>query len=137
MTCISLTNPRVRESGARALQAMNCPIHNIEMAVTKTRYGPRHDCHADGCTVVWWSDSPTSTPADAETRAARKAAHAAFDPLWQHQGGRFHRRRTGAYRWLAKVLGVPGHEAHIGMSNKEQCEKLLAAIRELELQETR
>ena len=68
------------------------------------------------------SGEPLGFPADAETRAARSKAHAAFDPLWK---GGFFDTRGAAYRWLAKEMGVEG-EVHIGQSTVEQAERITA-----------
>lgn len=62
-------------------------------------------------------DAPLGTLANAELRARRSAAHAAFDPLWR-QGKR---TRKGAYAWLAHRLGIPVKDCHIGMFDLETC----------------
>lgn len=77
-------------------------------------------CHATG--------EPLGFPANAETRAARSAAHAAFDPLWKAQEGfgkPAFESRSAAYKWLAQAMGVPeGEEVHIGQSTAEQAKKI-------------
>lgn len=102
-----------------------CPVHGRLLRATSTQYGLRYECPTDGCTVVCWGGS-TSTPADYETRQARRRCHAAFDELWK-PGGRF-RSRTAAYRWLARAMNLPVSQAHIGMFNKDQCEHLLRLL---------
>lgn len=94
-------------------------------------------CHPDG--------APLGRLANKELRRAKMAAHAAFDPLWQHfrsaypQGrGRAPfkvlRRiaRNRAYSWLSEQLGIPGDQCHIGMFDLEQCQRVIAVIRELQ-----
>ncbi len=66
------------------------------------------------------SGHPLGFPADAETRAARSKAHAAFDPLWKD--GLFE-TRGAAYRWLASAMCVIG-EIHIGASTVEQADAI-------------
>lgn len=106
---------------------MKCPTHDVALTATDTRYGVRHGCPVNGCTVVCW-DGSTSTPADQETRDLRHACHDAFDPLWKRRE-RF-KHRAQAYVWLQSVMGLPASEAHVGMFDAEQCRKLLAAIKD-------
>lgn len=62
------------------------------------------------------------TPAGPETRRARSAAHAAFDPLWK--SGRM--KRSAAYRALAERLNIPAAHCHISWMDAATC----AAARE-------
>lgn len=61
---------------------------------------------------------PKGQPAGAETRRARRAAHAAFDPMWKEavelDGMSPGRARGKAYKWLADQLGITGKACHIG-----------------------
>lgn len=104
---------------------MVCPKHRTVMVPASTRYGLRFSCPSPGCDVVGW-DSPTSTPADAETRAARNKAHDAFDPLWRGRGARV---RSKLYRKLSEFLCIPLKQTHIGMFDKEICEKVIEFAR--------
>lgn len=99
----------------------SCPKHNIRLEAKTTRFGTRLSCPAEGCTVVCW-DGGTSTPADYETRQARRSAHARFDPLWQEQG----MTKGQAYKQLAEYMGLEQKETHIGHFSEEQCEQVLA-----------
>lgn len=74
-------------------------------------------------------DGETSTPADEETRGLRRQCHEEFDRLWKDRPRRF--TRTEAYQWLARVMNVDEKEAHIGMFDKDQCERLLRKVRRL------
>ena len=65
------------------------------------------------------TDEPLGRLADASLRKWKKAAHAAFDPLWK--AGRFKGKRNAAYLWLAQQLGLPVSETHIGMFDVEEC----------------
>lgn len=65
---------------------------------------------------------PLGRLANAELRAAKQAAHAAFDPLWK--SGLMRRRK--AYGWLAKQLDIPVQECHIGMFDVPQCNRVVA-----------
>lgn len=67
--------------------------------------------------------------ANAELRAAKQAAHAAFDPLWQAKMRRDkcskgQARRSG-YRWLADQLSIPFKRCHIGYMNLDECRKVV------------
>lgn len=67
------------------------------------------------------TDIPLGLMADRITRDARYRAHKAFDPLWKNG----HMVKANAYAWMAKVLGIPFEQAHIGMLNETQCEQLI------------
>lgn len=68
-------------------------------------------CHDDG--------RPLGTPADRETRRARKRAHDAFDALWREG----HLTRGEAYAWLANKFGLT--EVHIGEMTRGECERVV------------
>ncbi len=104
-----------------------CPIHKCEFDRKKTKYGLRYNCPREDCTVVWW-DGPTSTPADAETREARQAAHRAFDGLWKGKNPVMSRKK--AFELLRDVLDRPPTTAHIGMCDKDECERVEQAAKE-------
>ncbi len=59
--------------------------------------------------------------ANAELRAAKQAAHAAFDPLWKK--GQQH--RSTAYAWLAERLGKQDGTCHIGMMDVADCKRVV------------
>jgi ssDNA-binding Zn-finger/Zn-ribbon topoisomerase 1 len=77
-----------------------------------------HGAHPDG--------RPLGTPADEETKCARRAAHAALDQLWQH--GPFTRR--GAYAVVQRLMGMTKDQAHIGKFDRETCERLITRLHE-------
>jgi hypothetical protein len=96
------------------------------MTLRQTRSGCLYRCHVCGCSHAAHPDgSPCGVPGNDATRAARRLAHAAFDPIWQsapdyykgplgrtpQQIRRMARRR--AYRWLAFRMGSDG-PVHIG-----------------------
>lgn len=68
--------------------------------------------------------TPSSTPADPETKLARMRAHEAFDKLWKT--GRM--TRPAAYVYLQKLMGLGRDEAHIGFFDKDQCESLIELL---------
>ena len=76
-------------------------------------------CHPD-------TDKPLGRLANAELRREKNLAHAVFDPLWRGKG---RGARTGAYKWLAKQLGIPREECHIGMFDVEQCRRVVEVCR--------
>lgn len=69
---------------------------------------------------------PLGRLANAELRAAKTRAHAAFDPLWRERNMKRHK----AYGWLAEKLGISKADCHIGMMDVETCERVVAACRE-------
>lgn len=70
---------------------------------------------------------PLGRLANAELRSWKKAAHAAFDPLWKY--GRFKRHRDAAYRWLAEQMNLPLKQTHIGLFDIDQCRKVIEIVR--------
>ena len=66
--------------------------------------------------------------ANSELRNWKKAAHAAFDPLWKY--GPYRGRRNEAYRWLSEKMGTPIEFTHIGMFDVDQCRKVVRIMRE-------
>ena len=79
------------------------------------------------------TDIPLGTLADEELRRYRKAAHFWFDKIWKSPTRIT--TRDKAYKWLSKELGLPKEETHIGMFEKEQCEKVME-ISQKRLQES-
>lgn len=114
--CPYCDNPAVLSTGADLFP------HLPELSIK--RYwvcGPcdaRVGCHAKGASVPvpggrrQTSDGtlPLGRLANAELRQAKRAAHAAFDPIWRDG----HMARTTAYASLARFLGVRLDECHIG-----------------------
>lgn len=81
-------------------------------------------CHARvGCHPG--TDIPLGTLADRETMKARRAAHAAFDPLWQNVGKGM---RKKAYEALSKAMGKPA--AHISWMDAAECQTVVALVNE-------
>lgn len=66
--------------------------------------------------------------ANAELRAAKQSAHAAFDPLWR--SGPL--KRKDAYYRLSKALGIPFGDCHIGMFDVETCRRVVALVPSIE-----
>lgn len=66
------------------------------------------------------SDKPLGRLADATLRRAKMAAHQALDPLWKGT-----RRRSAVYKWLARELGIPASECHIGMFDVAMCQRVI------------
>lgn len=102
---------------------MKCPIHKVNLVCKKTRYGCRHSCPIDSCTVACWGNE-TSTPADAETRQKRHDTHLIFDNWWRKQDV----KRQVAYKKLAHHLGLEIKDTHIGHFNIEQCKKVIEFV---------
>lgn len=119
-----------------SVATIDCPMCGAAMVLKwSTRYPYRNgeprrfygcvnypDCtatcgaHPDG--------TPSSTPAGPETKKARSRAHDVFDPIWQ--SGRMTRRQ--AYLWLQQAMGMTRDEAHIGLFDMAQCERLIRIV---------
>lgn len=67
------------------------------------------------------TDIPIGTLATKPMRAARKAAKAAFAPLWEKQG----MDKDAAYAWLAEKMGIPFEQTHVGWFGVEQCNRVI------------
>lgn len=67
---------------------------------------------------------PLGRLANAELRAAKMRAHAAFDPLWKSAT----MSRAEAYAWLSDAIGVSRANCHIGMMDVDACNAVVAAI---------
>lgn len=67
------------------------------------------------------SCKPMGTLANYATREARKRAHAAFDPIWQHKKC----SRHFAYRQLAEFMGIPIAECHIANFCEIECARVV------------
>lgn len=75
------------------------------------------------------SNRPLGAPAGPETRKARSAAHAVFDPLWQRkaqQGFKRHVARRAGYEWLASQMKIPVLDCHISYFSREQALQVIA-----------
>lgn len=87
-------------------------------------------CEPCGAYVGTHAGSPHHAPlgrlANAELRVLKQLVHARFDPLWKT--GRMTRLR--AYGWLAKRLGIPSAECHVGMFDPDRCRAALAVLRD-------
>jgi hypothetical protein len=63
---------------------------------------------------------PLGRLADARLRVAKGHAHIAFDTLWKKGT----MSRTSAYTWLARAMNMSKEDAHIGMFDVEQCDRV-------------
>lgn len=54
-------------------------------------------------------------------------AHKVFDLLWSRHPALMDRH--GAYYWMQVAMEMSSEEAHIGRFSKEQCLKLIGAVR--------
>lgn len=68
---------------------------------------------------------PLGRLADGKLRAAKQAAHKAFDALWQSR----HVERSEAYGRLARELQLPHEQTHIGMFDVDQCLRVVQIVK--------
>lgn len=76
--------------------------------------------------------APLGRLANADLRHWKKQAHAAFDPIWQHNTIKECSTRAAAYSWLSERLGIDVRRCHIGEFNVEQCKRVVAICATLE-----
>jgi ssDNA-binding Zn-finger/Zn-ribbon topoisomerase 1 len=81
-----------------------------------------HGAHPNG--------SPLGVPGNQETKAARIAAHAAFDELCKQRGWvGSGRQRRGAYMWLGRKLGIAEdqieEQCHMAMFDIATCGRVI------------
>lgn len=88
-----------------------------------------------GCHAGDDGTRPLGRLANAELRAAKQAAHAAFDPLWSTPSGQRAKRRKEMYAWLADKLGINRKRCHIGEFDFETCERVVTICRDIRKQE--
>jgi hypothetical protein len=70
------------------------------------------------------TDEPFGELADEALRAARIAAHKAFDPIWEQAL----MTKREAYDWLAQALAMPREECKIGLMKLEDCARVSQAV---------
>jgi len=157
-----LAQRREEEKAARAaLKRMNkkprcveCQSWNVRMTTGEEVYPNRPDLHDR---QLWICEcgayvgchkgtdyTPLGRPGGPETRKAREAAHAAFDPLYKRVADRDnlnigHARNRG-YRFLAEQLGIERADCHISMMDAAMCRRVVeicAAVRRGEIKRER
>lgn len=82
----------------------------------------RVGCHSHGD-----GKTPLGRMANAELRAAKQEAHAAFDPLWKTG----ERSRSDAYSLLSYRLGINKKDCHIGLFDIPTCRKVVVICNQL------
>ena len=63
----------------------------------------------------------SSAPPGSPLARARMRAHQVFDRFWQ--SGQMGRKQ--AYRWLARMMGIPVERCHIGMFSEGDCAEVV------------
>lgn len=106
------------------------PAHFVDSAIVYGKsYGMFYycpDCKA-WVGVHKGTDAPLGRLANAELRKWKKAAHAAFDPIWRRK---IFPRRNAAYAWLSQQMGIPPEKTHIGMFDVERCKQVVSLCKE-------
>jgi len=109
------------------MKRLLCPKCGSLMTLRDSRFGKFYGCSAfPKCKETHGAHQgtgePLGIPANKETRQARIQAHDAFDKIWKSR----QMKRQEAYHWLSGQLGIERKACHIGMFNKEQCQKVIA-----------
>jgi len=118
-------------------RAPECPYCGREAVLTDSRsvyanrsYGSLWVCWPCRAWVGCHRDTarPLGRLADAKLRGLKVAAHKAFDNEWKELikavGCSRSMARTIAYRVLARQMGIPDGQCHIGMMDNEQCQRV-------------
>jgi hypothetical protein len=112
--------------GNRSMAATGVEVYPHRHDLAKKKFYQCKPCNAYvGCHEN--SGKPFGALADGATRSARNRAHGAFDPWWK--SGKV--RRTDAYHYLARALGIPESKCHISMMDAAMCEQVIAAMKRL------
>ncbi len=105
-------------------------LHQSSDHIYRRDYGPVWQC--EDCKAYVGCHKGTTEPlgrlADAELRTAKKAAHTAFDPLWEQKIKRHSvskkTARNAGYEWLAGQLEIDKNDCHIGMFDPAMCKRV-------------
>lgn len=109
-----------------------CPYCRGKAQLRRTQWGAIWECVPCDARVGCHrgTEKPKGTMANTALRAARMAAHEAFDPLWRAKMVRRpdvskSKARETAYAWLAKQLGIHANGCHIAMFDIARCMKVI------------
>ena len=106
--------------------SVTCADCGAAMRLRESRYGWFYSCEkfpsCEGSHGAHPDGRPMGTPANAETKRARRRAHEVFDTLWK--GGAM--RRGDAYEWLAQQFGRPAHIADMDVAD---CDRVVALVK--------
>lgn len=97
----------------------------------RSSYGPMWVCVPCNAWVGCHpgTEKPLGGLANAELRAWKIKAHAAFDPLWHGKMRRDRctkgKARRAGYAWLAKELSIDVKKCHIGYMNIDECRRVV------------
>lgn len=128
-TCIECSPPRVATLiGGAEIYPHRPDLHALWF--WRCECGARVGCHKG-------TRKPLGSPAGPATQAARRAAHAAFDPLWKRKAEldmiAYSEARGAAYRWLGEQLGLAAEDCHIGMMDEATARRAVQAITDARL----
>lgn len=117
-------------------KSITCPYCDEPAYLTTSRrvYNGRDFGDIYLCQPCWaWvgvhkgTTQPLGRLANAALREWKKAAHAAFDPLWkvkmERDGCSKTKARKEGYYWLSQQLGIKYADCHIGMFDTELCQR--------------
>lgn len=86
-------------------------------------------CHKRNSKYGFIGDEPMGRLADYELRRAKRILHSVFDPLWKHKW----MSRGVAYKALAKAMGLPAKDCHIGYFDLNQCREAYVAVHNIRM----
>ncbi len=88
----------------------------------RTRVG----CHSG-------TTKPLGRLANSKLRYWKQLAHQAFDPIWQNGD----KKRSQAYRWLAREMKLDRDLCHIGLFNINECKRVIQICLAAELKKNK
>jgi len=77
------------------------------------------------------TDKPMGKVANTVLRLKRQETHQIFDVFWKKRNW----TRSAAYRWLARSLQLTEENAHIGMMEMDDCERVIRLCRDYKNEE--
>lgn len=86
-------------------------------------------CHKRNSKYGFIGDEPLGRLADYELRRAKRILHSVFDPLWKRKW----MPRGVAYKSLAKAMGIPVKDCHIGYFDLNQCREAYVAVNDIRM----
>lgn len=103
----------------------NATVYVDSSVIYGRSYGMIYLCSPCDAYVGVHKSEPTKALgrlADEQLRFWKKAAHAAFDPIWKDTNKL---NRSDAYAWLSKEMNLDPELTHIGMFDIDKCQELI------------
>lgn len=120
VNCDYCENPAKLQRGDQVYK--NRPELSKKMFWTCDPCRARVGCHPG-------TTKPLGRLANSQLRYWKQQAHKAFDPIWRSG----EKKRSQAYRWLAREMKLDSDLCHIGMFDVNQCKQVVDICLQKEL----